>query len=495
MRRLMPRPARRNCRSARPRCSASGSALPPHATTTSPTSSTDRTWMTRSLPLRRTIAAMACTSEVARPSAPGRRPRGSGRTPRWRRRFPRHPWSREPPSPRAGSCAAGPPARFGVVPQRGVRGSRRGIVRAMRLPFEPPVEPMLAKASSGLPDGRRLAVRAQVGRLPRDRVPRRRRALHPEPRPEAARSLLPRARGAAPANLPERCVLDGEVVIAGDGALDFEALLLRIHPAASRVKMLAEQSPAVVRRLGPARARRRGPPRRAPGASAARGSSRRSPACEPPIHLTPATSDRDLAADWFDRFEGAGLDGVVAKRARRAVPAGQARDAQDQARAHRGLRRRRVPLAQERARARTSARCCSGCSTTRASCTTSGVTARSRGTGARRSARSWRRSARARSTATRGASGPSGRPPAPPTLPGSGCPARRAAGTAARTCRGSRCGRSSSSRSRSTISRATGSATRTTFQRWRPDKPPEDCRYEQLERASPFELARIFGGE
>ena len=109
-------------------------------------------------------------------------------------------------------------------------------------------------------------------------------------------------------------MLDGEIVIAGDGGLEFEALLLRIHPAASRVKMLAEQSPASfvawdLLALGDEdlRARSAG---RAPGAAW----RPRWPAPKPPIHLTPATTDLALAADWFDRFEGAGLDGVVAKR-------------------------------------------------------------------------------------------------------------------------------------------------------------------------------------
>ena len=115
------------------------------------------------------------------------------------------------------------------------------------------------------------------------------------------------------AALPDRCVLDGEIVIARDGALEFEALLLRIHPAASRVKMLAAESPAVVRGVGPARARRRGPARRRPRANGVPGWRRAGPA-PPPVHLTPATRDRATAADWFDRFEGAGLDGVVAKR-------------------------------------------------------------------------------------------------------------------------------------------------------------------------------------
>jgi ATP-dependent DNA ligase len=115
------------------------------------------------------------------------------------------------------------------------------------------------------------------------------------------------------ASLPERCVVDGEVVISKDGELQFEALLLRIHPAASRVKMLAEESPASFvgwdllalddRDL---RATPQGE-RRALLETAFAGVTA-------PVHLTPATSDRALAQDWFHRFEGAGLDGVIAKR-------------------------------------------------------------------------------------------------------------------------------------------------------------------------------------
>jgi ATP-dependent DNA ligase len=112
--------------------------------------------------------------------------------------------------------------------------------------------------------------------------------------------------------LPDRCVLDGEIVIATDGRLDFEALLLRIHPAASRVKMLAEQSPSSyvawdllafgdedLRALPQAARRTR--------LEAALGS------VKPPVHVTPATRDKEIARDWFMRFEGAGLDGVIAK--------------------------------------------------------------------------------------------------------------------------------------------------------------------------------------
>jgi ATP-dependent DNA ligase len=115
------------------------------------------------------------------------------------------------------------------------------------------------------------------------------------------------------AALPKRCAVDGEVVIAGDHGLDFEALLLRIHPAESRVKTLAEASPASYvswdllalddedLRESPLAERR---------ARLERVLAKPSPS----VHLSPATRDRALAEDWFRRFEGAGLDGVMAKR-------------------------------------------------------------------------------------------------------------------------------------------------------------------------------------
>ena len=114
------------------------------------------------------------------------------------------------------------------------------------------------------------------------------------------------------ANIPERCVLDGEIVIPGESGLEFESLLLRIHPAASRVNMLAEQTPASfvawdVLALGDEDLRQSPQGERRARIEAALEDA------QPPIHLTPATHDRDLARDWFDRFEGAGLDGVIAK--------------------------------------------------------------------------------------------------------------------------------------------------------------------------------------
>jgi ATP-dependent DNA ligase len=183
----------------------------------------------------------------------------------------------------------------------------------MALPFDPPLEPMLAKASDSLPsdDGWLFepkwdGFRALVFR-DGDSVYTQSRDLKPLDRyfPELAEPLR--------ASLPERCVLDGEVVIARDGALDFEALLLRIHPAASRVKMLAEESPASfvawdLLALGDEDLRPVPQGERRQRLEAVLGTA------EPPIHLTPATRDRATAADWFERFEGAGLDGVVAKR-------------------------------------------------------------------------------------------------------------------------------------------------------------------------------------
>jgi ATP-dependent DNA ligase len=112
--------------------------------------------------------------------------------------------------------------------------------------------------------------------------------------------------------LPVRCVLDGEIVIVTDKGLDFDLLQLRLHPAASRVKMLAQQNPASfvafdVICLGERDLR--GEPFQKRRAELESFLSKP----HPPIHLTPSTQDRALAADWFSRFEGAGLDGVMAK--------------------------------------------------------------------------------------------------------------------------------------------------------------------------------------
>ncbi len=182
----------------------------------------------------------------------------------------------------------------------------------MDLPVMPPVAPMLAKSVAKIPD---------IG--------------HVEPKWDGFRSIVfrdgdevvigsrnekpltryfPEVVTAVLSELPDRCVVDGEIIVpdAGGRGLDFEALLQRIHPAESRVRMLAETTPAhfvgfdllalgnedlMGRPFGERRSRL---------VEALAGVG-------PRVHLTPATGDMDTAADWFETFEGAGLDGVVAK--------------------------------------------------------------------------------------------------------------------------------------------------------------------------------------
>jgi ATP-dependent DNA ligase len=183
----------------------------------------------------------------------------------------------------------------------------------MRLPFSPPLPPMLSSAADALPggagwqfepkwDGFRTIVFRDGDELlmqSRDEKPMNRYF------PELVAPLA--------AALPARCVVDGEIVIVGAAGLDFEALLLRIHPAASRVKLLAAESPASFvawdllalddddLRLRPLAERRERLEHVLSGG-------------EKGVHLSPATRDRAMAEDWFHRFEGAGLDGVMAKR-------------------------------------------------------------------------------------------------------------------------------------------------------------------------------------
>jgi ATP-dependent DNA ligase len=127
---------------------------------------------------------------------------------------------------------------------------------------------------------------------------------------------FPELVAAATAELPTRCVIDGEIVIATDHGLDFEALQQRIHPADSRVRMLAERTPAsfiAFDLLALGDDDYTGRPfseRRAALADAFASSAAQSGRA---IHVTPATTDLATAQRWFDEFEGAGLDGVIAK--------------------------------------------------------------------------------------------------------------------------------------------------------------------------------------
>jgi ATP-dependent DNA ligase len=181
-------------------------------------------------------------------------------------------------------------------------------------PIDPPVEPMLAKLATTLPAGGDLlfepkwdGFRAIVFRGDSELLIQS-RDLKPLDRyfPELHALLLDR--------LPKGCVLDGEVIIATEHGLDFDALQQRIHPAESRVRKLASETPAsfvafdllAVRGKSildqPQRERRALLEKLLKGAA-------------PPLYLTPMTQDRNVAARWLERFEGAGLDGVVVKPA------------------------------------------------------------------------------------------------------------------------------------------------------------------------------------
>jgi ATP-dependent DNA ligase len=182
----------------------------------------------------------------------------------------------------------------------------------MQLPVNPPILPMLAKRAAELPragewifepkwDGFRALVFRdgdEVMIQSRDEKPLNRYF------PELIEPVL--------RQLPKRCVLDGEVVISKDGALDFDALQLRIHPAASRIKLLSGQIPASIVFFDLLAEGQRDL-RKEPFAKRRERLESLLSKVGPPLHLTPATSDFDTAADWFRRFEGAGLDGVVAK--------------------------------------------------------------------------------------------------------------------------------------------------------------------------------------
>ncbi|MGA8724013.1 MAG: ATP-dependent DNA ligase [Acidimicrobiales bacterium] len=180
------------------------------------------------------------------------------------------------------------------------------------LPVVPPVSPMLAKLSRELPDGAGFVYepkwdgfRCIVFRDGADVVLGSRNEK-PLTRyfPELAEALR--------ANLPDRCVVDGEIVIVGPGGLDFDALSQRIHPAESRIKLLAESTPAsfiAFDLLASGQTDLMGEPFTVRRKSLEKALKK----AKPPVHLTPATTEFEVARDWFSRFEGAGLDGVVAK--------------------------------------------------------------------------------------------------------------------------------------------------------------------------------------
>ena len=178
--------------------------------------------------------------------------------------------------------------------------------------LSPPVEPMLAKLVDAIPqDGRFLfepkwdGFRAIVFRTKND-VYIQSRDLRPLDRyfPELHDALLER--------LPAGCIVDGEIVIATAEGLDFDSLQLRLHPAASRVAKLAVETPSSFVAFDLLAVKGR-------SIADAPQHERREQLetlladATPPLHLTPMTRDRSKATDWLAQFEGAGLDGVIAK--------------------------------------------------------------------------------------------------------------------------------------------------------------------------------------
>lgn len=186
------------------------------------------------------------------------------------------------------------------------------MLRAVKLPVSPPIEPMLAHRLTAVPEDGGLVFepkwdgfRTLVFR-DGDELLLQSRDLKPMGRyfPELLEPLKKA--------LPDRAILDGEIIIERNGAIDFEALQMRLHPAASRVNMLSKEIPAGVvfwDLLAEGDASLMDAPfherRRRLEAVLAQA--------EPPVFITPATDDRALATEWFHRFEGAGLDGIMAK--------------------------------------------------------------------------------------------------------------------------------------------------------------------------------------
>ena len=181
----------------------------------------------------------------------------------------------------------------------------------MQLPVMPPVAPMLAKSVPTIPEGE----------------------LSFEPKWDGFRSIIfrdgdeveigsrnekpmtryfPEVVAAVKASLPERCVVDGEIVVVVGDRLEFEVLQQRIHPAASRVTKLSQETPASFVAFD---LLAEGDTDWTPRSFAERRAAleRALAGAEPPVHLTPVTRDHALATEWFSSFEGAGLDGVVAK--------------------------------------------------------------------------------------------------------------------------------------------------------------------------------------
>jgi len=192
----------------------------------------------------------------------------------------------------------------------------------LELPVQAPIEPMLAQLTRELPSGggwlyepKWDGFRALVF-WDGETLVIQSRDLKPLGR------YFPEVEAGLRANLKPGLIVDGEIVIAGSDGLDFDALLQRIHPAASRIKMLARETPASFIAFDVLVANGNDL-QSAPQADRRRHLEQALEGVLPPIYITPATLDRGLADRWFDRFEGAGLDGVVAKRLEGAYEPGK----------------------------------------------------------------------------------------------------------------------------------------------------------------------------
>jgi ATP-dependent DNA ligase len=360
---------------------------------------------------------------------------------------------------------------------------------------KPPIEPMLAKATESLPSAGDLlyepkwdGFRALVFR-DADNVHIQSRDLRPLDRyfPDLHEALL-RA-------LPRGCVLDGEIVIATRGGLDFDALQLRLHPAASRVAMLAKQDPASFVAFDLLAANNR-------SLMAERQDERRAALekllakAKPPLYLTPVTREREVAKRWLEEFEGAGLDGVVAKLA--GIPYQPGRRAMMKVKHVRtadcvvaGFRwhktgRGQPPRGQDGTPAVGSLLL--GLYDKGGVLHHVGVTSAFTMAMRKQLAREleplrknafrghpWREWANADAAAGSRMPGASSRWSAGKDLSWEPLRIERVCEVKYDHLQGDRFRHAA------------------IFQRWRPDKPPEDCRYDQLEAATPYELARIFG--
>ena len=332
-----------------------------------------------------------------------------------------------------------------------------------------------------------------MGRLPLHRVPRRRRDRARQPQRAAAHPVLPRAgRSAAAQPARARAWSTARSSSPTEHGLDFDALQLRIHPPESGSKLArrdpgAASWPSTCSPSATTTCVQHPFGGRGASASSARCAGAAPPRPPHPGHRATAT----IAADWFERFEGAGLDGVIAKPLDGAV---RARTSAPWSRSSTSARPTAWSPGSACTRTATaSGRCCSACTTT-----TGDAAPRRRGHAAsRRPLRrelvdgAGSRTGRTRSTATRGGSGPTPQATARRGRPDAGRaePLERQEGPVA----GSRCGSSWSPRSPTSSSRATASATRPGSSAGGPTGTPRSCTYDQLEAPVPHELAEIFG--